>query len=30
MATFTEADIEAGKCVTDQCQLKRIVNKAGE
>ncbi|HLW86665.1 MAG TPA: sialidase family protein [Candidatus Sulfotelmatobacter sp.] len=29
MATFTEEDIKQGKCVTDQCQLKMIVNKAG-
>ncbi|HEV2315443.1 MAG TPA: sialidase family protein [Candidatus Acidoferrales bacterium] len=30
IATFMEEDVKQGKCVTDQCQLKRIVNKAGE
>ena len=30
MAIFAEEDIKQGKCVTDQCQLKMIVNKAGE
>ena len=30
MAIFTEEDIKQGKCVTDQCQVKMIVNKAGE
>ena len=30
LATFTEEDIKQGKCATDQCRLKMIVNKAGE
>ena len=30
MATFTEQDVNKGKCVTGQCQLKVLVNKAGE
>ena len=30
MATFTEDDVRQGKCVTAQCQLKMLVNKAGE
>lgn len=30
MATFTEEDVRLGKCATDQCRLKMIVNKAGE
>jgi predicted neuraminidase len=30
MATFAEEDVKQGKCVTNLCQLKTIVNKAGE
>ncbi|MGH9669680.1 MAG: sialidase family protein [Terriglobales bacterium] len=30
MATFTEEDVRQGKCATRQCQLKMLVNKAGE
>lgn len=30
MGTFQEEDVKQGKCVTDRCQLKTIVNKAGE
>ena len=30
MATFTEEDVKQGRCVTSQCQLKMLVNKAGE
>ncbi len=30
MAPFTEEDIKQGKCVSGQCQLRMIVNKAGE
>jgi len=30
LATFSEEDVKQGKCVTDQCGLKLLVNKAGE
>ncbi len=30
MATFTEDDVKQARCVTDRCQLKMVVNKAGE
>ncbi len=30
MATFTEEDVKQGKCVTGRCELKMLVNKAGE
>jgi hypothetical protein len=29
MATFTEEDVRQGKCVTAECRLQRLVNKAG-
>lgn len=30
MATFTEEDARRGKCVTDKCQLRMLVNRARE
>jgi hypothetical protein len=30
MATFAENDVKQGQCATNQCQLKLLVNKAGE
>ena len=30
LATFSEEDVKQGKCVTDKCRLRMLVNKAGE
>jgi len=29
MATFTEADVQQGRCMTESCRLKVVVSKAG-